>query len=116
MTVRMTISAVSESLTQSERKLAATLLSNYPFKGLLNIQELAEEAGVSAASISRFTTKLGLDGYADMQRKLVDELRRGDLSPVDLHATSTQIKGSFLAGFLARAAAQIGSADDVNTR
>jgi len=115
MTVRMTISAVSESLTQSERKLAATLLSNYPFKGLLNIQELAEEAGVSAASISRFTTKLGLDGYADMQRKLVDELRRGDLSPVDLHATSTQIKGSFLAGFLARAAAQIGSADDAIT-
>ncbi|MFC6583429.1 MurR/RpiR family transcriptional regulator [Sulfitobacter aestuariivivens] len=111
----MTIGAVSDSLTQSERKLAATLLSNYPFSGLLNIQELAEEAGVSTASISRFTTKLGLDGYADMQRKLVDELRRGDLSPVDLHARSTRIKGSFLAGFLARAAAQIESADDAIT-
>lgn len=111
----MTIGAVSDSLTQSERKLAATLLSNYPFKGLLNIQELAEEAGVSAASISRFTAKLGLDGYADMQRKLVDELRRGDVSPVDLHERSTRIRGSFLAGFLARAAAQIESAGDAIT-
>jgi len=115
MTIRTTIGAVSDSLTQSERKLAATLLSNYPFKGLLNIQELAEEAGVSAASISRFTAKLGLDGYADMQRKLVDELRRGDVSPVDLHERSTRIKGSFLAGFLARAAAQIESAGDAIT-
>ncbi|MGZ2258778.1 MurR/RpiR family transcriptional regulator [Roseobacter sp. A03A-229] len=111
----MTIGAVSDSLTQSERKLAATLLSNYPFKGLLNIQELAEEAGVSAASISRFTAKLGLDGYADMQRKLVEELRRGDVSPVDLHERSTRIRGSFLAGFLARAAAQIESAGDAIT-
>lgn len=115
MTVRMTISAASENLTQSERKLAATLLSNYPFKGLLNIQELAEEAGVSAASISRFTTKLGLDGYADMQRRLLEELRSGDVSPVDLHDRSTRIEGSFLAGFLARAAAQIESAGDAIT-
>lgn len=111
----MTITAVADSLTQSERKLAATLLSNYPFKGLLNIQELAEEAGVSAASISRFTTKLGLDGYADMQRKLLEELRSGDISPVDLHDRRTQIEGSFLAGFLARAAAQIESAGDAIT-
>ncbi|MFK7938140.1 MAG: MurR/RpiR family transcriptional regulator [Roseovarius sp.] len=115
MTVRLTISAASERLTQSERKLAATILSNYPFMGLLNIQELAEEAGVSAASISRFTAKLGLDGYADMQRKLVEELRRGDISPVDLHERSTRIEGSFLAGFLARAAAQIESAGDAIT-
>ncbi|SHH93842.1 MurR/RpiR family transcriptional regulator [Marivita hallyeonensis] len=115
MTVRSTISAASDSLTQSERKLAATILSNYPFKGLLNIQELAEEAGVSAASISRFTAKLGLDGYADMQRKLLEELRRGDISPVDLHERSTRIEGSFLAGFLSRAAAQIETAGDAIT-
>lgn len=115
MTVRTTIGAVSDSLTQSERKLAATLLSNYPLKGLLNIQELAQEAGVSAASISRFTAKLGLDGYADMQRKLLEELNRGDVSPVDLHERSTRIKGSFLAGFLARASAQIECAGDAIT-
>lgn len=111
----MTIGAVSDSLTQSERKLATALLSNYPFAGLLNIQELAEEAGVSPASISRFTAKLGLDGYADMQRKLVDELRSGDVSPVDLHDRTTRIEGSFLPGFLARAAAQIESAGDAIT-
>ncbi len=115
MTVRKTIDAASDSLTQSERKLAATLLSDYPFTGLLNIQELAEEAGVSAASISRFTAKLGLDGYADMQRRLLEELRRGNVSPVDLHDRSTRIEGSFLAGFLARAAAQIESAGDAIT-
>ena len=110
MTVRNTIDSLSDSLTQSERKLAATLLSNYPYSGLLNIQELAEEAGVSAASISRFTGKLGFDGYADMQRRLVEELRRGNVSPVDLHNRNTRIDGSFLAGFLARAATQIETA------
>ena len=115
MTIRSLIENNSENLTQSERKLVTTLLADYPFAGLLNIQELAKDAGVSAPSISRFTTKIGLSGYAEMQQMLLKELRSGDVSPVDLHKTRDQIKGSYLSGFLARAAAQIKSAGDAIT-
>ena len=68
MTVRDLIGQGSERLTQSERKLVAALLSDYPFAGLLSIRELAEAADVSPPSISRFTSKIGLSGYTEMQR------------------------------------------------
>lgn len=115
MTIRNLIENNSEKLTRSERKLVTTLLSNYPFAGLLNIQELAKDASVSAPSVSRFMTKIGLSGYAEMQHRLLEELRSGDVSPVDLHKTMDKIEGSYLAGFLERAAAQIKSAGDAIT-
>lgn len=110
MSIREKIEAVSAGLTRSERKLVTALLSDYPYAGLLSIQELAERAEVSPPSISRFVTKVGLAGYADMQKRLLAELRAGDRSPVDIHASSERIEGGFLAGFLERAAQQMTSA------
>lgn len=115
MSIRDQIEAASDSLTQSERKLATTLLSDYPYAGLISIQELAARSEVSAPSISRFVTKIGLTGYPDMQRKLVSEMREGQQSPVDLHATSERIEGGYLSGFLRRAATQMQSADEAVT-
>lgn len=110
MTVRDQIETASAQLTQSERKLATALLSDYPYAGLISIQELAERAEVSAPSISRFVTKIGLSGYPDLQKRLLSELRQGDRSPVDLHANSSRIEGGYLAGFLTRAADQMAMA------
>lgn len=115
MSIRHQIEAASADLTQSERKLAAALLSDYPYAGLISIQELAVRAEVSPPSISRFVTKIGLAGYAEMQRHLLGELRSGDKSPVDIHATSRRIEGGYLAGFLERAATQVLSAGDAVT-
>lgn len=115
MTLRMQIESASATLTQSERKLATALLSDYPYAGLITIQELAERAEVSPPSITRFVTKIGLSGYAEMQKRLLAELRTGDRSPVDIHATSKRIEGGYLTGFLDRAAAQIKSAGEVIT-
>ena len=115
MNVRHQIKAASTHLTQSERKLATALLSDYPYAGLISIQELAERAEVSPPSISRFVTKIGLAGYAEMQRVLLAELRSGDKSPVDIHATSKRIEGGYLTGFLQRAAAQVHSAGEAVT-
>ena len=115
MSIRDQIEANSEILTQSERKLTTALLSDYPFAGLISIQELAERAEVSAPSISRFVTKIGLAGYPDMQKRLIAELREGDQSPVDIHASATRIEGGFLAGFLDRAAEQMQKAGEVIT-
>ena len=47
-------------LTASERKIANAILADYPFTGLQTIQELAERTGVSAPSITRFVSKVGL--------------------------------------------------------
>ena len=110
MSVRELIEQNSVSLTQSERKLAAALLSDYPVSGLISIQELAERAEVSPPSISRFVTKIGLSGYQEMQRKLIAELQEGERSPVDLHETGKRIEGGYLTEFLSRAAAQLKSA------
>jgi len=115
MSIRDQIEATSDTLTQSERKLATALLSDYPYAGLISIQELAERAEVSAPSISRFVTKIGLAGYPDMQRRLIAELRAGDRSPVDIHANAERIEGGYLAGFLGRAAEQMQSAGEAVT-
>ncbi|MEM6678496.1 MAG: MurR/RpiR family transcriptional regulator [Pseudomonadota bacterium] len=105
----------SGSLTQTERKLAAALLSDYPYAGLAPIQELAERAEVSPPSISRFVVKVGLSGYAEMQRVLLTELREGSLSPVEIHEASETIQGGYLAEFISRAAAQVKSAAEAIT-
>ncbi|MEM1151897.1 MAG: MurR/RpiR family transcriptional regulator [Pseudomonadota bacterium] len=110
MSVRSRIEQHSGSLTQAERKLAAALLSDYPFAGLAPMQELAERAEVSAPSISRFVVKVGLSGYAEMQRHLLSELRQGNLSPVEIHESSGSIENGYLAEFLSRTAAQVKSA------
>ncbi len=115
MTIRDQIELSSESLTQSERKLATALLSDYPYAGLISIQELAARAEVSAPSITRFVTKIGLSGYQDMQRRLLAELKAGDRSPVELHEDGRWIEGDYLAEFIARAATQMQSARDAVT-
>ncbi len=107
MSVRGTIEQISGSLTQAERKLAAVLLSDYPYAGLAPMQKLAERAEVSPPSISRFVVKMGLSGYAEMQSLLISELRQGALSPVEIHEASETIEGRYLAEFMSRAAKQL---------
>ncbi len=110
MSVRSMIEQHSGSLTKTERKLAAAFLSDYPYAGLAPIHELAERAEVSPPSVSRFVAKMGLSGYAEMQRQLLAELRESALSPVEIHEASETIEGGYLAEFVDRAAAQVQSA------
>lgn len=116
MQIREQIAQNSDSLTQSERKLVAALLSDYPYAGLISIQELAERAEVSAPSISRFVTKIGLAGYQELQRRLIAELKEGDRSPVAIHAEGNRIEGGYLAEFISRAATQMRQASDAITQ
>jgi len=107
MSVQQRIQQTAKDLTTSERKIAAAILSDYPFAGLATIQGLAEHAEVSAPSISRFVTKIGFSGYQDFQKTLVSELREGQRSPVDIHARNRRIEGGFLGDFIARASEQM---------
>ena len=107
VSVRERIESTASKLTASERKLAAALLSDYPYAGLETIQDLAARAEVSAPSISRFVAKIGLSGYQEFQRRLISELKEGNRSPVDVHRAGRAVDGGFLGDFIARATAQM---------
>lgn len=85
MKVRQMLGEMSEQLTPAERQLASVLLADYPFAGLEPIQELSKRAQISAPSISRFVAKLGCAGFQEFQQRLVQELKEGQQSPIDLH-------------------------------
>ncbi len=92
-------------LTASERKLANAVLADYPFTGLQTIQELAERTGVSAPSVTRFVSKVGLGGYQDFQRQLIGELKESRRSPLDLKAVASPAReGDFLGDYANRLA------------
>lgn len=103
MQVRERITRIENELTAAERKLSAALLLDYPFTGLDTIQALAEKTQTSSPTISRFVTKLGFNGYQDFQRHLIEELKEGKRSPLDLHRGDRPRFGGFLEDFIARA-------------
>lgn len=115
MSIRDEITLISETLTQSERKLATAILSDYPYAGLQSIQELARRAEVSAPSITRFTVKLGLTGYQEFQKRLIAELKEGTRSPVDIFEAGKRIEGGYLHEFIERAITQMSRAPEAIT-
>ncbi|QYX55750.1 MurR/RpiR family transcriptional regulator [Roseovarius sp. SCSIO 43702] len=103
MQVLERIAAIEPDLTAAERKLRTALMADYPFAGLEPIQSLAERTRTSSPTISRFVTKLGFGGYQEFQRHLIEELKEGNRSPLDLHERDRQVQGEFLDDFVARA-------------
>ena len=58
------------SLTRSGKKLANYILSNTAETQYLSISSLAENSGVSEATITRFCRMLGLGGYHELKLAL----------------------------------------------
>lgn len=103
MTVQDVVRKHLPDLTASQRKLATALLADYPFAGLLPIQQLANANGVSPPSISRFVQRLGFAGFAEFQQALIEDLREGNRSPRDLRAIVDDAPSDcFLAGYADR--------------
>lgn len=115
MLIRDRIEASATRMTASERKLAASLLADYPYAGLSSIQKLAEHAEVSPPSISRFVAKIGLPGYQEFQDLLMAELKEGQRSPVQVHQSGRAIQGGYLRDFISRAADQMSVSADAIT-
>ena len=115
MLVRDRIEASAKSLTTSERKLAATLLADYPYAGLSSIQKLAQRAEVSPPSITRFVAKIGLPGYQEFQDLLMAELKERQRSPVQVYQHGRSIQGGYLGDFMSRATAQMSVSADAIT-
>jgi DNA-binding MurR/RpiR family transcriptional regulator len=70
------------SLSRAERRVARTLLADYPSAGLTSAARLAERAEVSAPTVLRFAQSLGYDGFAALQRALRSELSQRSSGPI----------------------------------
>lgn len=71
-----------DRLRPAERKVARTLLSDYPSAGLNTVADLAQRAGVSAPTVVRCAQGLGFDGFPGLQGALRAELTRRSTGPL----------------------------------
>jgi len=80
-TIRQQVHHRLGELTPAERRVARVLLTAYPIAGLETVAELADRAGVSWPTVTRFVTSLGFDGYRAFQRALHREVQQQLSSP-----------------------------------
>jgi DNA-binding MurR/RpiR family transcriptional regulator len=71
-----------DRLRPAERKVARTLLADYPSAGLNTVADLAERASVSAPTVVRCAQGLGFDGFPALQAALRAELTRRSTGPL----------------------------------
>jgi DNA-binding MurR/RpiR family transcriptional regulator len=66
----------STSLTAAERRVAEAILRSPQSVGFGTVADLADSAKVGAASVVRLASKLGYDGYSDLQASIQHDLLR----------------------------------------
>jgi DNA-binding MurR/RpiR family transcriptional regulator len=59
-----------QTLSPAEKRVAMTLIADFPITGLKTLVEIASAAGVSAATVSRFTETIGFSSFPEFQRAL----------------------------------------------
>jgi DNA-binding MurR/RpiR family transcriptional regulator len=70
-------------LSPAERKVARSLMAEYPVGGLVPVAKLAAAAGVSAPTVIRLVTKLSFDSYGQFQQSLKSEVSARLSSPLE---------------------------------
>lgn len=74
MDVAERIRAHGATLTAAERRVAAAILDAPQAVGFGTVADLARAASVGAASVVRLATKLGFEGYSDLQESIQRDL------------------------------------------
>ena len=70
------IAAVCGDLTPTQRRIAEAALAEPTLLAFGTVSDLADRVGTSRPSIVRFATKLGFDGYTDLQQNVRSDLSR----------------------------------------
>lgn len=70
--------------SDAELKVVRHLLSNYPAAGLTTVSRLAKLAGVSDPTVLRLATRIGFQGFSDLQEALLAEVEAHMRSPLTL--------------------------------
>lgn len=75
-----------DELTRSQKLIAEAIVEDPEFVAFATVDKMAAKLGVSPSTVVRFTYRLGLTGYQDLQervRKLVRSQMRSSASKVD---------------------------------
>jgi DNA-binding MurR/RpiR family transcriptional regulator len=59
-----------DGLTQSQKRIAESIVDDPEFVAFATVDKLANRLGVSPSTIVRFAYKVGLDGYQDLQARV----------------------------------------------
>lgn len=78
------INQAFEGLSSSEKRVARSLLTNYPFAALESVSDLSNSAGVSSATTVRFVQALGFGGFREFQQQIKEELQERQNSAASL--------------------------------
>ena len=70
-----TIAAAFPDLPRGQRQVARLIVDNENFIAFASATELAEQAGVSAATVVRFCQAMGYDGYPHLRAKFRQKFR-----------------------------------------
>lgn len=82
------VAAASNKLTPTQRRIAEAVLAEPTLLAFGTVSDLADRVGTSRPSIVRFATKLGFDGYTELQQHV-----RSDLSH-NLYRPSERIRSA----------------------
>ncbi len=64
-----------DQLTQSQKRIAEAIVDDPEFVAFATVDKLANRLGVSPSTIVRFTYRLGIDGYNDLQDRVRQIIR-----------------------------------------
>lgn len=76
MTVSAQIDAHLRRLTPAERRVAAVVADDPEAVAFGTVADVARQAGASGATVVRLATKLGFDGFVELQASVRDEMAR----------------------------------------
>jgi DNA-binding MurR/RpiR family transcriptional regulator len=79
--VSMRIEERRSALTPAERRVAEAVLADPRAVAFGTVAELADRSGASGASVVRLATRLGYDGFVDMQAAVQDDVGGQHLGP-----------------------------------
>lgn len=77
------VAAVSSELTPTERRIAEAVLAEPTLLAFGTVSDLAGRVGTSRPSIVRFATKLGFEGYTQLQQHVRSDLSHRLSRPSD---------------------------------
>ena len=90
-TVKEKIEGYYEHMGPAEKRVARTILVNYPISGLGTIATISKNANVSDPTVLRLITKLGYEKYADYQKDLKIELDQRIRGPLNAFSEEKEI-------------------------
>lgn len=97
------IESALQSFSPNDRRIADYLLVAYPSTTWETVEEVAQAAGVSKSAVVRFASRLGYDGFQELQRELQVDFAGLLASPALLVRQRAQTDGHVMTAGLERA-------------